>query len=102
MNLVLTGHVHSYERTYPVYNNTLSQDNYTSPTAPVYVLQGGSGNREGNDGFGEAAVWSAGHDSSVGFGIMTVRPSEISFDFYESRLIEDGGPTTKDSFTLTL
>ena len=46
VNLVLQGHVHAYERTYPVYNETLVATNYLSPTAPTYILQGSSGNRE--------------------------------------------------------
>ena len=50
VNLVLSGHVHTYQRSFPVYNNTRTADNYESPTAPVYILQGASGNREGNKG----------------------------------------------------
>lgn len=46
VNLVLQGHVHAYERSYPVYNETLVSTNYLSPAAPTYILQGASGNRE--------------------------------------------------------
>jgi acid phosphatase type 7 len=101
VNLVITGHVHSYERTYPVYNDILIQDNYISPNGSVYILQGGSGNREGNDGFGEGASWSAAHDGTVGFGIMTVTSGGVSFSYYEARDDSLGGPILKDSFELT-
>lgn len=48
VDLVLYGHVHAYERTWPVYHNLPTQFNYTSPTAPVYVMNGAAGNPEGN------------------------------------------------------
>jgi acid phosphatase type 7 len=103
VNLVLTGHVHSYERTYPVWNDTATQFTYDAPAAPVYILQGGSGNREGNDGFPDnAPSWSAAHEASVGFGIMTVSKDSIDFSFYASRSSEEGGPLLKDHFLLTL
>ena len=42
VDLVLTGHVHAYERTYPVYNDSLTESgsSYLSPTAPIYIMQG--------------------------------------------------------------
>ncbi|OLQ13473.1 Purple acid phosphatase 18 [Symbiodinium microadriaticum] len=41
VNVVLAGHVHSYERTWPVYKNE------TTVCAPVYINIGDGGNREG-------------------------------------------------------
>ena len=41
VDLVLSGHVHSYERTYSVYNNMLD------PCGVMYVNIGDGGNREG-------------------------------------------------------
>ena len=46
VNLVLQGHVHSYERSYPVYNQTVTSKSYEHATTPTYILQGSSGNRE--------------------------------------------------------
>lgn len=46
VNLVLQGHVHSYERSYPVYNQSITSTSYEHPTFPTYILQGASGNRE--------------------------------------------------------
>ena len=43
VDLVLVGHDHTYERSAAVYNNTRMEDG----TAPVYLMQGASGNREG-------------------------------------------------------
>lgn len=52
VNAVITGHVHAYERTFPVYKEEKMSDEYTAvPYAgPVHLMQGASGNREGNKG----------------------------------------------------
>jgi len=103
VNPAITGHVHAYERTFPLYNDAATQLNYDSPQAPVYILQGGSGNREGNDGFpSELPAWSAGHESAVGYGLMTVYPDSIAFSYYASQSQTNGGPILKDSFSMSL
>ena len=85
VDLVLVGHVHSYERMYPVFNNTLITTSYANPGAPVYILQGASGNREGNKGSypppDELDPWSAHTSTEVGFGKMTVSSTEIGWEF---------------------
>jgi acid phosphatase type 7 len=47
VDLVLAGHNHNYERTYPVAYNELVVDtaanDYTDPGAPIYVVSGGGG-----------------------------------------------------------
>jgi len=82
VDLCLTGHVHEYERTYPVYQSkvvTKSFDNDgTSPFAPIYIVQGASGNREGNKGgfadeaSGKLPEWHAGGSVEVGYGLLDV------------------------------
>ncbi|KAE8965857.1 hypothetical protein PF011_g28140 [Phytophthora fragariae] len=54
VDLVLQGHVHTYERFYPTANNSaimdgVSRDNktYENPQAPVYVITGTAGGPEG-------------------------------------------------------
>merc|ERR1719253_1422086 len=49
VDLVLQGHVHDYERTLPIKNDQPTSNDYTNPTAPVYVVNGAAGNRERND-----------------------------------------------------
>jgi hypothetical protein len=101
VNMVITGHVHSYERTFPLYHNEATSFNYDAPTAPVYILQGGSGNREGNDGFPtNPPSWSAGHARDVGYGLLTVSSKEMSFAYYGSHFDSEGGPVLLDSFTM--
>ena len=59
VDVVFEAHQHSYERTWPVYNGTVfnesSSDNgndrsgspYVNPRAPVHLVSGAAGNREG-------------------------------------------------------
>jgi hypothetical protein len=88
VDLVLQGHVHSYERSWPVYQDQVTSKDYNSPTAPVYILQGASGNREGNKGgyppVEEMPDYSAVTHTEVGFALLTVAPSTLDWVFYEA------------------
>ncbi len=68
VNAVFAGHVHAYERSVPVYNNTLT------PDAPVYIVIGDGGNREGlaPNYVNPAPAWSAFRQASYGHGIIDV------------------------------
>lgn len=48
VDLVINGHVHAYERTYPTFHDgtvhtNASLDSYAEGPAPIYVITGGSG-----------------------------------------------------------
>ena len=96
VNIVLTGHVHAYERTYEVYNSTLQSTNYDDSKAPVYLLQGASGNREGNKGSVNSNLpdWSAVQYTQVGFGLLNVKGNgeSVNWSFIESEtnIVLDG------------
>lgn len=98
VNVVLTGHVHDYERTVPVYKGKImspalkgvGESNYY---APIYILQGSSGNREGNKGDGswpdasDLPEWSAAHSGDIGYGILRVQQGSnpsMEWTFYRS------------------
>ena len=49
VDVYMCGHNHQYERTYPMYKGEPVSFNFTNPTAPVYIVNGGAGNDEGND-----------------------------------------------------
>lgn len=101
VNLVIAGHVHSYERTYPMYQSQATSFDYEAPTAPVYILQGASGNREGNDGFPtDLPNWSVGHSQEVGYGILSASTTELKFAYYASHFDNEGGPVLLDEFTM--
>jgi hypothetical protein len=69
VNLVLAGHVHAYQRSYPVYNGDVVED------GPVYIVVGDGGNREGHAKVYEKPdpAWSAyKNDTSFGHGTITI------------------------------
>lgn len=50
VDLVFAGHMHIYELSWPIgKGGVVAQQDYKSPTAPVYIIGGQAGNREGND-----------------------------------------------------
>lgn len=55
VDLVLTGHLHNYQRLQPLYHSTShlgpldSLHLHVNPTAPVYIVTGTGGSREGSD-----------------------------------------------------
>lgn len=54
VNFVMTGHVHAYERTHPVFQNQTVSDGV------MYVTIGDGGNSEGHAiSYSDAPVWSA-------------------------------------------
>ena len=61
VNAVLSGHVHAYERTHPVYRNQTVGSSVAS--APVYFNIGDGGNREGhNTDYLQLPDWTAFRD----------------------------------------
>ncbi len=69
VNLVITGHVHAYERTHPVYANKINQ------LGPTYITIGDGGNIEGHaTGYQEPQpAWSAFRNGTqYGYGVLTI------------------------------
>jgi len=68
VDLILVGHVHVYERTYPVYNNQ------TNPCGAVQLVLGDAGNREGPSlpFIDPQPSWSAFREGSFGVGKLVV------------------------------
>ena len=100
VDLVLSGHVHAYQRSFPVYKNEVTTMSYDSPDAPVYVMQGASGNREGNKGSypdpSELPDWSASTSVEIGYGVMSISATELSWEFHSSATAE-----VLDQFVIT-
>ena len=98
-DLVIQGHVHDYERTWPVFNEKAMALNYSDAPAPVYVVNGAAGNREKNDDPPGGKPWEpAGQNYSraVSFGLLHVTTSALSWTQITSA---DG--STQDQFTIT-
>jgi hypothetical protein len=73
VNIVFNGHVHDYERTYPVYKNE------TDNRGPVYITIGNAGNLEGLDNkYYEQPKWSAFRNGTeYGYGTLTIINHEL-------------------------
>ena len=46
VDLIIEAHEHSYERLWPVYNDTVTAHNYINPQAPVHLISGAAGCNE--------------------------------------------------------
>ena len=68
VNIVITGHVHAYERTYPVYKNE------SDGKGIVYITIGDGGNLEGHSyNYYDKPVWSAFRNGTqYGHGIIKI------------------------------
>ena len=73
VNVVFAGHVHAYERSFPVYQNVTTKD------GPVYINIGDGGNREGHANTfqpGPAPSWSAFRNGmQYGHGRLVMKDS---------------------------
>jgi len=77
VDLYIAGHMHSYERTFPVYNNAVmngTQSAYQNPRATVHIITGSAGCDEGIEKYLPTGLgpWSAFRSSTYGYGHLTV------------------------------
>ena len=88
VDLVINGHIHAYQRSYPVYREAVRSQEYWDARAPVHIVQGASGNREGQKGtINTDAPWSAFHlegEDCVGYGILTVAKHTMTWQYFSS------------------
>jgi 3',5'-cyclic AMP phosphodiesterase CpdA len=69
VNLVITGHVHAYERTYPVYKDKININ------GPIYITIGDGGNIEGHatNYLEPQPIWSAYRNGTqYGYGTLSI------------------------------
>jgi len=88
VDIFFCGHVHAYERTWPVYRNKTVQKNYDNPSAVVVITSGAAGDIEGlsTDWIKPIPDWSAirySQDESYGV-IHIVSNTELRWEVYES------------------
>lgn len=80
VDLVLSGHVHAYERSHPVFKGKLN------PAAPRYIVIGDAGNREGlaKKYIDPQPHWSAFRRGRYGYGILKVsNATHALFEWHE-------------------
>lgn len=94
VDLVINAHEHGYERSLPLKNGKVVSPNYNDAPAPVYVVNGAGGNREGNERPG-GAPWSVYQTAEIGFAVITAAGRSLTYAFNAAN------GTTLDSFTMT-
>eukprot|EP01094_Clydonella_sp_ATCC50884_P023659 TRINITY_DN5732_c0_g1_i2.p1 TRINITY_DN5732_c0_g1~~TRINITY_DN5732_c0_g1_i2.p1 ORF type:complete len:486 (-),score=132.00 TRINITY_DN5732_c0_g1_i2:291-1694(-) len=80
VDLYMDGHIHAYERNYPIYNNTVcgsfTREEYFRPACTAYVIAGAAGNTEGHyrtDWDPNPPAWSAFiYDKDFGYAVVSV------------------------------
>ena len=73
MDLYFSGHVHDYERTFPVYNTTEIERGYFNPSHTVHIVSGNAGNDEVNVlPRHPEAPWSVTTNVGYGVGVLEV------------------------------
>jgi len=79
VDFTFSGHVHSYQRTTPVYQEAVKEG------APVYFMQGAAGNREGKEGpyppADQLPAWIAHSEVEFGVGLFTLSADQRTIDW---------------------
>jgi hypothetical protein len=101
VDMVTVGHMHNYERTLPLVNNTVRTSNLTNPRAPMYIVNGAAGNKEGQSGFGPAMPWTASRTMDYGFAVHTIDTTADRVSTMTSQFLRAKDRAVIDSFTLT-
>jgi hypothetical protein len=78
VDIYFTAHEHSYERTYPVFQNKIDiyqmNHSYVNPYYPIHILTGAAGCPEDLDYYDEVfyGPWSVVRSSTYGYGHLTI------------------------------
>jgi len=84
VDLYLCGHMHMYERIFPVNNGTVIQSGniYVNPGATAHVVQATAGVFTDSDFVNPQPAWSAMRNGYWGYGRMTVNGTHLHYEFY--------------------
>lgn len=109
VSLVLTGHMHAYERTHPVLNGTVvsqpranaapgGADVYDAPRAPAYLVIGSAGALIEESWVDPKPTWSASRHTVYGYGRVTAHnASALQFEFLPTA---EGGRAADEMWVL--
>ncbi|XP_070574897.1 acid phosphatase type 7-like [Ptychodera flava] len=84
VDVYLSGHNHQYERSFAVYNMTVTSRSYRNPPATIYIVNGAAGNPEPNDPTfvnSTMAPWRANKAATVKYGWLLLEANATSLDF---------------------
>ncbi|KAI8373126.1 Metallo-dependent phosphatase-like protein [Radiomyces spectabilis] len=88
VDLYISGHVHNYERTYPVTNGTVTARTYTDAPSLFHLVVGNAGQPERPDLFnstGPYADWSAFRFDGYGYTDIKVTPTSLELIHRETK-----------------
>lgn len=99
VDVYLTGHVHNYERTWPVLNGTAENQSYDKAKNTVHVVIGSAGDNEGLTNRWETCpAWSVAREGEhVGYADMIFRDANTLVFNYRNA----ASGAIMDSFTIT-
>jgi len=100
VDLYFCGHVHAYERSWPVYKNQTVQKNYNNPKGLTVITAGGAGCTEGllTDWLDPRPDWSAKiFDEDETYGLIHINSNtELKWELFSAK-----GNRVVDSIVLT-
>lgn len=99
VDVFLAGHLHNYERTWPVFQGNVTAKSYSNPTAPVHVVIGMAGGDEGLTDRLETSTppWRANKAAQLGYATLDFQSaSTMRFEY----ILSESGEVA-DSFVLT-
>ncbi|KAG0187653.1 hypothetical protein DFQ28_006034 [Apophysomyces sp. BC1034] len=101
VDLYLCGHVHNYERTYPIVDDQLQSYSYLNPPSFFQVISGNSGNYHGIDPVGlsdSPPPWVAFRYHGYGFSTININPTKL--ELFHWRSFPDGTASLEDKVTV--
>jgi len=84
VDIVQTGHLHDYERTWPTYKGKAMKEranhtHYMYPEHPVYVVQGTAGALVKEKFLKPTPEWSARRFQKYGYGRITIKGGHLKY-----------------------
>ncbi|KAK4517152.1 uncharacterized protein ATC70_000483 [Mucor velutinosus] len=88
VDIYMSGHVHNYERTYPVSKGNLITKSYHNAPSFFQIVIGNAGQPEGPTQFGDGPfpAWSAKRYGSFGFSTFRVTPTTMNIVHHQANV----------------
>ena len=81
VDIVVSGHKHNYERSFPVYQSNPTASDYVNPAAPIYYVCGTGGRDKDSSFLTPEPSWSADRDDKYGY-LFASAPDQNSIQLY--------------------
>ena len=82
VDVYITGHVHAYERSFPISSGKKTGESYVNPFGIVHLVHGCAGNREKHSQLDDVQPYSAYRNSKdFGFSTFSANRTTISWEF---------------------